>query len=224
MRNFIFFASYYEAIKELPIEQQGEAYKAIVDYAMEGIEPVYLKGIQKSVFILIKPYIDSSKKKQESGAMGGKATSKHISKQASNDISKVASKHTSTKQSKHTSNQIIENEEEKEYIKKEINKEKNTILTDDELSSLIEENFSDEDVCQKFKDYALMRKGMGKNKAIRTKSTLDSCVQKLRKYAKTKDEALETLDYSIANCYQGLFDRFGHGQKSTNKEVIPYAN
>ena len=65
---------------------------------------------------------------------------------------------------------------------------------------------------------------MGKNKAIRTKSTLDSCIQKLRKYAQTKEEALEILDYSIANCYQGLFDRFNHGKKSEDKEAIPYAN
>lgn len=231
MRNFIFFASYYEAIKELPTEQQGAVYKAIVDYAMEGIEPSHLRGIQKSVFILIKPYIDSSKKKQESGAMGGKATSKHTSEQTSKTSSKVGSKNTSktssNNESKPQSNQIKENEEEKEYInilKKEINKEKNTILTDSELYSLIEGSFSDSEVCKKFKDYAEMRKAMGKNKAIRTKSTLDSCIQKLRKYAQTKEEALEILDYSIANCYQGLFDRFNHGKKSADKEAIPYAN
>ena len=123
-----------------------------------------------------------------------------------------------------TSNQIIEYEEEKEYIKKEINKEKSTILTDSELYSLIEEEFKDSDVCQKFKDYADMRKAMGKNKAIRTLSTLNSCINKLRKYAKTKQEAIEILDYSIANCYQGLFDKFGHDRKEVAKEAIPYAN
>lgn len=232
MRNFIFFASYYEAIKELPADKQGQVYKAIVDYAMEGTEPNNLKGIQKSVFILIKPYIDSSKKKQESGAMGGNATSKlvskHTSKQGSKSISNSASNNASTITSKDTSNQpsnqIIEYEEEKEYIKKEINKEKNTILADSELYSCIEEEFKDIDVCQKFKDYAEMRKAMGKNKAIRTLSTLNSCISKLRKYAKTKEEAIEILDYSIANCYQGLFDKFGHDKQSADKEVIPYAN
>ena len=109
--------------------------------------------------------------------------------------------------------------------KKEINKErKSTILTDSELYAFIEEEFKDTDVCQKFKDYAEMRKAMGKNKAIRTKSTFDSCVQKLRKYAWTKQEALEILDYSIVNCYQGLFDKFGHDRKEVAKEAIPYAN
>lgn len=260
MNNFIFFSSYYEAVKELSAEKQGQVYKAIIDYAMEGIEP-NLKGIQRSIFTLIKPYIDSSKKKQISGSMGGKANSKSTSKQVSKDISKttstVVSEISSKPQSETISNKLLEEEKEKEYLKKEINKEKvaepltssfednsinrtelkhrslNTLsdsrqalglLTDSELLTLIENEFSDSEVCQKFKDYALMRKAMGKNKAIRTKSTFDSCVKKLRKYAKTREEALEILDYSIANCYQGLFDRFGHGMKSVDKEAIPYAN
>ena len=229
MKNFIFFSSYYEAIKELPVEKQGQVYKAIVDYAMEAIEPD-LKGIQRSIFTLIKPYIDSSKKKQEYGAMGGAPLGNtNAKKQAKNNL--TLNKETSQKQAKNnltlknkTSNQIIEYEEEKEYIKKEINKEKNTVLTDSELLSFIEEEFKDTDVCQKFKDYAEMRKAMGKNKAIRTKSTFDCCVQKLRKYAKTKQEAIEILDYSIVNCYQGLFDKFGHDKPSDSKEAIPYVN
>ena len=230
MNNFIFFSSYYEAIKELPVEKQGQVYKAIVDYAMEAIEPD-LKGIQRSIFTLIKPYIDSSKKKQEYGAMGGAPMGNtNAKKQAKNNL--TLNKETSQKQAKNnlslknkTSNQIIEYEEEKEYIKKEINKErKNTVLTDSELLSFIEEEFKDADVCQKFKDYAEMRKAMGKNKAIRTLSTLNSCINKLRKYAKTKQEAIEILDYSIANCYQGLFDKFGHDRKEVAKEAIPYAN
>lgn len=227
MRNIIFFASYYEAIKELPEEKQGAVYKAIIDYAMEGIEP-NLTGLAKSVFILIKPYIDSSRKKQESGSKGGKA-GKKTSEDISKSESEILSKEESEDISETPSNQIIKNEEEyedkKEDIsKKEIKKEKNTILTDSELISLIENEFSDKDVCQKFKDYALMRKGMGKNKAIRTEGTFNSCVIKLRKYALNKEEALGVLDNSISNCYQGLFDIFKHMNKTSQQESIPYAN
>lgn len=224
--NMIFFASYYEAIKELPEDKQGQVYKAIIDYAFEGVEP-NLTGLAKSVFILIKPYIDSSRKKQESGSKGGKS-----SKKTSEDISEIESetpsKDISEQQSKISSNQIIKNEEEYEdefeISKKEINKEKNTILSDSELISLIESEFADKDVCQKFKDYALMRKGMGKNKAIRTKATFTSCVEKLRKFAYNKKEALGVLDNSISNCYQGLFDIYKHETKTPQKEAIPYAN
>lgn len=231
MRNMIFFVSYYEAIKELPEEQQGIVYKAIIGYAMEGIEPI-LNGLAKSVFILIKPYIDSSRKKQESGASGGntrKKSSKNISKNISEDNSKQLSKEESKMPSKQLSNQIIKNEDEYEYkeesFKKEINKEKSTILTDSELNILIDNEFSDEDVCKKFKEYSEMRKAMGKNKAIRTTGTFESCIQKLRKYAKNKQEAMEILDNSISNCYQGLFDIYKHTiSKTPQQESIPYAN
>lgn len=225
MRNMIFFVSYYEAIKELPEEQQGIVYKAIIDYAMEGIEP-NLKGLAKSVFILIKPYIDSSRKKQESGSAGGK-TGKKASKDTSESESETPSKQQSKTKSKKASNQIIKNEDEYEddFSKKEIEKEKNTILTDSELISLIENEFADKEVCQKFKDYALMRKGMGKTKAIRTEGTFNSCVVKLRKYALNKEEALGVLDNSISNCYQGLFDIYKHTlSKTPQQESIPYAN
>ena len=230
MKNFIFFSSYFEAIKELPVKQQGEVYKSIIEYAMEGKEPT-LKGAAKSVFVLIKPYIDASRKKQESGALGGKQTESKskVKQEQTESKSKVKQEQTESKskakqkqtKSKVPSNQIIKKEEEKEYIK-EINKEKNTILTDSELLSLIEKEFNDKDVCDKFKEYALMRKGMGKNKAIRTLATFKSCVCKLRKLAKTKQQALDVLDYSISNCYQGLFDIFKNTLQQ--QEGIPYAN
>lgn len=224
MRDIKFFASYYAAIKELPDNKQGTVYKAVFDYAMEGVEPNNLSGMSLAIFNLIKPYLDSSKKQYENGIKGGRPANHETQIQSEEETQNETQTITQNETQEQSQRQTIKNKNKDIDLKKEINKEKSTILTDDELSSLIEQNFSDNEVCQKFKDYALMRKGMGKNKAIRTKSTLDSCIQKLRKYAKTKDEALEILDYSIGNCYQGLFDRFGHGQKSDNKEAISYAN
>ena len=224
MRDIKFFASYYAAIKELPDSKQGMVYKAVFDYAMEGVMPDNLSGMPKAIFDLIKPYLDSSKKQYENGIKGGRPANHETQAQSEEKTQNETQIITQTKTQEQSQRQTIKNKNKDIDIKKEINKEKNTILTDSELYSLIEGNFSDREVCQKFKDYAEMRKAMGKNKAIRTLSTLDSCIKKLRKYATTKEEALEILDYSIANCYQGLFDRFGHGQKSANKEAIPYAN
>ena len=223
MRDIKFFASYYAAIKELPDNKQGAVYKAIFDYAMEEKEPE-LSGLSLAIFNLIRPYLDSSKKQYENGIKGGRPSNKETQEQSEEETQSKTQSLTQNKTQEQSQRQTIKNKNKDIDIKKEINKEKNTILTDSELYSLIEGSFSDSEVCNKFKDYAEMRKAMGKNKAIRTKSTLDSCIKKLRKYAKTKEEALEILDYSIANCYQGLFDRFGHGQKSANKEAIPYAN
>lgn len=71
MRNLIFYGSYYEAIKELPESEQGKVYKAIMDYAMEKIEPK-LVGIPKAIFTLIRPTLDASIKNYENGKKGGR--------------------------------------------------------------------------------------------------------------------------------------------------------
>lgn len=228
MRDIKFFASYYAAIKELPDNKQGAVYKAIFDYAMEGIEPE-LSGLSLAIFNLIKPYLDSSKRQYENGSKGGRPSNKETQIQSEEETQIITQDITQTKTQQQTQRQTIKNKNKDIDIninKEEINKEESTILTDSELISLIEENLNDNEVCKKFKDYALMRKAMGKNKAIRTKSTFDSCIQKLRKYALTKQEALDVLDNSIANCYQGLFDIFGHCKPKLQKEkeAIPYAN
>ena len=222
MRDIKFFASYYAAIKELPDNKQGEVYKAVFDYAMEGVEPSNLSGLSLAIFNLIKPYLDSSKKQYENGIKGGRPA--HETQKQSEEETQSETQTITQEQSQ---KQTIKNKNKDiDIYKKEINKErKNTILADSELNSLIEDNFKDKDVCQKFKDYVEMRRAMGKNKAIRTKSTFDSCISKLRKFAFNKQEAIEVLDNSIANCYQGLFDIFGHCKaQPKDREAIPYAN
>ena len=57
-KGFIFYKSFYEAIKVLPAENQLEIYTAINEYAFEGKEPENLSAIAKSIFILIKPNIE----------------------------------------------------------------------------------------------------------------------------------------------------------------------
>ena len=72
-RSFIFYASYYEAIRDLPDEMQGRMYKIIVDYAMSQQEPTEdkLQGVLKSYFKLIKPNIDAGIRRYENGLKGG---------------------------------------------------------------------------------------------------------------------------------------------------------
>ena len=55
--SYIFYISFYEAIKELPPEIQLEVYNALSEYALFGSEPE-LTGISKAVFLLIKPTLD----------------------------------------------------------------------------------------------------------------------------------------------------------------------
>lgn len=73
--GFLFYRSYYEAIQKLAKKDRLSAYEAIFEYALNENE-LELSGAQSAVFMLIKPTLDASKKKAESGRMGGKARSK----------------------------------------------------------------------------------------------------------------------------------------------------
>lgn len=62
----IFYRSFYEAIKELPSENQAVIYDAIFAYSLDFIEP-NLEGLNKSMFTLIKPQIDANIKRYNNG-------------------------------------------------------------------------------------------------------------------------------------------------------------
>ena len=69
--SIVFYRSFYEAIKEIPLEEQGVVYNAIYGYALDGIEPE-LNGIAKAIFLLVKPQIDANTKRYENGKKGGR--------------------------------------------------------------------------------------------------------------------------------------------------------
>ncbi len=56
--GFIFYRSFYEALKDLENEQYAVVHKALCEYALNGKEP-NLKGVEKSFFLLIKPTLDT---------------------------------------------------------------------------------------------------------------------------------------------------------------------
>jgi len=69
--NFIFYASFYEAIKELPKDVQADVYNAIMAYSFEGKEPE-CTGMAKAIFVMAKPLIDKSTMRYENGKKGGR--------------------------------------------------------------------------------------------------------------------------------------------------------
>lgn len=64
--SFIFYRSFYEAISELPKENQADTYNAIIQYALNQ-EEIELTGISKAIFSLVKPQLDANYKKYENG-------------------------------------------------------------------------------------------------------------------------------------------------------------
>lgn len=67
----MFYRSFYEAIKELPRDVQGEIYTAIMEYSLYGRETDQLKPIARSVFVLIKPTLDANNARYLNAKKGG---------------------------------------------------------------------------------------------------------------------------------------------------------
>lgn len=77
IRNqFTFYRSYYEAIDELPKKDQAALILAICAYALYEKVPEGLSAAASIAFKLIRPTLDSGRKKSKSGSAGGKANAK----------------------------------------------------------------------------------------------------------------------------------------------------
>ena len=70
-KGFYFLESYEDAINDLDPADQLALYKAISRYALYGEEPE-LTGIARTIWKLIRPNLDASRKRQEDGAKGGR--------------------------------------------------------------------------------------------------------------------------------------------------------
>ena len=83
MRNScIIYRSFYEAIKELPAENQAEIWNAVFEFALNFRDPE-LTGLSRSIFTLIRPNLEANQKKYENGLSiknkqkGSKREAKH---------------------------------------------------------------------------------------------------------------------------------------------------
>ena len=69
--SFIFYRSFYEAIKEIPDEERLKVYDSICEYALNHTEKADTP-ISKGMMMLITPQLDANFKRRANGALGGK--------------------------------------------------------------------------------------------------------------------------------------------------------
>jgi len=73
MRNsFVFYGSWWEAIKNLPRDVQGDVLTAIIEYGLSGETTEQLKPITKAMLAMVKPQIDANNQRYENGKKGGR--------------------------------------------------------------------------------------------------------------------------------------------------------
>lgn len=118
-QSFIFYASFYNAIKEIPNENQLKIYQAITNFALNGVEPNDLNGIEKAVFILIKPQIIANNKRYENGCNGGRP--KKDDKLKKKEIKKTNGFETQKPKQNQTKTEIKPNENENENENDNVN-------------------------------------------------------------------------------------------------------
>lgn len=158
----MFYASYYEATKDLPKEQRHEIYDAIFEYSFNEVEPK-LNGVQKMVWTLIKPQIDANIRNYLSGKKGGRPKKNKANKKpplktplSNQCLIPLLETHTETK-SKIKSNIKKEEEKEDKNISKEITTYGNSEIND--VLDLLKECIG----IDQFKETQQMQRNYGKH-------------------------------------------------------------
>jgi len=109
--SFIFYRSFYEAILELPEEDQKNLLLAVANYSLNFEKPK-LTGLSKAVWILIKPQLDANNKRFENGLKGGRPKTKTKPKRNQNE--------TKTKPNNNVNvNNNVNDNVNKEFLRKE---------------------------------------------------------------------------------------------------------
>lgn len=139
--SFVFYASWLEAIKNLPREMQGEVLVAIVEYGITGEMPADLKPIAKALMAMVKPQIDANRVKYENGKKGGRKPNENQTEtktKPNGNQNETKTKATETKSEPNVNVYVNDN-----VIKEKENKKKNVRFsppTLEEIKQYITEN------------------------------------------------------------------------------------
>lgn len=90
--QFTFYRSFWDAIQILPQKDQLPLLRAVISYALDGEEISGLTQHQRASFLLIKPTLDSARKKAASGKQGGSKSKANASKPQANASEKEREK------------------------------------------------------------------------------------------------------------------------------------
>lgn len=70
--GFVFYRSFGDALRGVPADEYKAIMQAIIDYALDGIEPDIDSYTGNIIFTLIRPQLDANLKRRESGKRGGR--------------------------------------------------------------------------------------------------------------------------------------------------------
>ena len=112
-------ASFYEAMQVLPDRERLQLYDGICAYTLEGILPENLSPVAMSMFILMKPNIDSSAKKYSASVTNGKKGGRKAQNRNENQEEKPSENQSANQQQKPSENQSANLKEKPSQNQKE---------------------------------------------------------------------------------------------------------
>lgn len=122
---YTFFLSFYDAIVDLKDKDQLQVYRAITEYGLFGVVPE-INGVAMSIFKAVKPNIDSSNKRRESGRKGGLAGGAPVGNQnaAKNKANSNQNKANSNQNQTNIKENVKENMKYKDEVEYDYKEEK----------------------------------------------------------------------------------------------------
>lgn len=202
INNFVFYRSYFDAVRFLSEEEQLHIYQSIFLYVFDK-KSQNLNEMEKAIFTLMKPIIDNSLKRYKSsvengkkgGAPKGNKNAQKIEKQPkSTQIQPKNNLNLTEKQAKNNLNKNIDKDKDIDKdIKKEINKEKeNNIKTIDLVLTKIENITLRENLQEFVKSRTALKKPL-------TTYALELAISNLNTISQNVDEQIEIVKRTIAN-------------------------
>ena len=211
MRNsFVFYESWLEAIKNLPRDIQGDVLTAIIEYGLYGETTDNLKPITKAMLEIIKPQIDSNRKRYENGKRGGRPK---IETKPNNNQEET--------KGKPNNNQTITRAEPNNDNVNDIDKETTTDVV--VKKKAIRNNspdlsFVDEDFKDLFMEWLEDKQDRKEN--YKSEKSLKMCYNRLLKLSGNDcNQARLVVEQSIASNYAGLFELKNYGTKTTYSNI-----
>ena len=96
-KQFTFYRSYIDAAASLTVKQRGEYLVALIQYALDEIEPDCISPAARTAFEIVRPFLDVARRKAQAGKSGGEASGEARSKTEANR-SKTKQNEANTKQ------------------------------------------------------------------------------------------------------------------------------
>lgn len=207
--QFTFYRSYRDALRALPPKEFKAAVLAICDYALDETEPA-LSGIPNSVFILIRPTLDSGRIKAANRAKKAESEEEGThNKPRTNEKQTQNKKQTKQKQNRKEKEGEKEGEGEREKEREKENDSSPPIVPPDGLDSLSPALREAVEDWLRYKD---------EKRNTYKPQGLKSLVTQVKNNAYRYGDAavIELIQQCMSNNYQGIiFDRL---KKQTNAE------